>query len=94
MLKARALAQANGPSVRSPTTPAGASTSSAAAPGIFSARWVGRHGDDKANLDLLLAQLSDIAGRPPGRPLRLRARALPSPGRPGTGGRGSAEGTS
>ncbi|MFC0602087.1 RdgB/HAM1 family non-canonical purine NTP pyrophosphatase [Streptomyces palmae] len=30
------------------------------APGIFSARWAGRHGDDKANLDLLLAQLSDI----------------------------------
>ncbi|SCK54707.1 XTP/dITP diphosphohydrolase [Streptomyces sp. WMMB 714] len=30
------------------------------APGIFSARWAGRHGDDKANLDLLLAQISDI----------------------------------
>lgn len=30
------------------------------APGIFSARWAGKHGDDKANLDLLLAQLSDI----------------------------------
>jgi XTP/dITP diphosphohydrolase len=31
------------------------------APGIFSARWAGRHGDDKANLELLLAQLADIA---------------------------------
>ncbi|MFP3578385.1 RdgB/HAM1 family non-canonical purine NTP pyrophosphatase [Arthrobacter sp. SIMBA_036] len=30
------------------------------APGIFSARWSGRHGDDAANLDLLLAQLSDV----------------------------------
>ncbi|MBM9508799.1 RdgB/HAM1 family non-canonical purine NTP pyrophosphatase [Actinacidiphila acididurans] len=30
------------------------------APGIFSARWAGRHGDDRANLDLLLAQLADI----------------------------------
>lgn len=30
------------------------------APGIFSARWAGRHGDDEANLRLLLAQLSDI----------------------------------
>ncbi|MFT2019682.1 RdgB/HAM1 family non-canonical purine NTP pyrophosphatase [Streptomyces sp. 796.1] len=30
------------------------------APGIFSARWAGRHGDDQANLDLLLAQLGDI----------------------------------
>ena len=31
------------------------------APGIFSARWAGKHGDDDANLDLLLAQLADIA---------------------------------
>ncbi|MDO4898648.1 MAG: RdgB/HAM1 family non-canonical purine NTP pyrophosphatase [Rothia sp. (in: high G+C Gram-positive bacteria)] len=31
------------------------------APGIFSARWAGTHGDDAANLALLLAQLSDIA---------------------------------
>src|SRR6185436_13615554 len=30
------------------------------APGIFSARWAGKHGDDRANLDLLLAQLGDI----------------------------------
>jgi XTP/dITP diphosphohydrolase len=30
-------------------------------PGIFSARWSGRHGDDEANLDLLLGQLSDVA---------------------------------
>ncbi len=30
------------------------------APGIFSARWCGRHGDDRANLDLLLAQLADV----------------------------------
>ena len=29
-------------------------------PGIFSARWAGTHGDDKANLDLLLAQVSDV----------------------------------
>ncbi|WP_349261978.1 RdgB/HAM1 family non-canonical purine NTP pyrophosphatase [Actinocrinis sp.] len=33
------------------------------APGIFSARWAGKHGDDEANLDLLLAQLADIADR-------------------------------
>lgn len=31
------------------------------APGIFSARWAGKHGDDAANLNLLLAQLADIA---------------------------------
>lgn len=29
-------------------------------PGVFSARWSGRHGDDLANLELLLAQLSDV----------------------------------
>lgn len=30
------------------------------APGIFSARWAGAHGNDAANLELLLAQLSDV----------------------------------
>ena len=39
------------------------------APGIFSARWAGRHGDDQANLDLLLAQLSDV-------PMRHRGAAF------------------
>ena len=29
-------------------------------PGVFSARWAGTHGQDQANLDLLLAQLSDV----------------------------------
>ena len=29
-------------------------------PGVFSARWAGTHGQDWANLDLLLAQLSDV----------------------------------
>ncbi len=29
-------------------------------PGIFSARWAGSHGDDRANLELLLAQISHI----------------------------------
>ena len=33
---------------------------SAGRPGIFSARWAGTHGDDVANLDLLLAQLGDV----------------------------------
>ncbi|MFF9471923.1 RdgB/HAM1 family non-canonical purine NTP pyrophosphatase [Streptomyces roseolus] len=60
LLKAHALAQATG-------LPAVADDSGLCvdvlngAPGIFSARWSGTHGDDKANLDLLLAQLSDIA---------------------------------
>ncbi|MEV5969730.1 RdgB/HAM1 family non-canonical purine NTP pyrophosphatase [Streptomyces sp. NPDC051921] len=60
LLKAHALAQATG-------LPAVADDSGlcvdvlGGAPGIFSARWAGTHGDDKANLNLLLAQLSDIA---------------------------------
>ncbi|GGX68960.1 RdgB/HAM1 family non-canonical purine NTP pyrophosphatase [Streptomyces hiroshimensis] len=60
LLKAHALARATG-------FPAVADDSGLCvdvlngAPGIFSARWAGRHGNDKANLDLLLAQLSDIA---------------------------------
>ncbi len=29
-------------------------------PGVLSARWAGRHGDDLANLELLLAQLEDV----------------------------------
>jgi XTP/dITP diphosphohydrolase len=30
-------------------------------PGIFSARWSGGHGDDRTNLELLLAQIGDVA---------------------------------
>jgi XTP/dITP diphosphohydrolase len=29
-------------------------------PGIFSARWAGRHGDDGANLQLVLGQVADV----------------------------------
>ena len=32
-------------------------------PGVFSARWSGKHGDDRANLDLVLGQLTDVAAR-------------------------------
>ncbi|MEE6280437.1 RdgB/HAM1 family non-canonical purine NTP pyrophosphatase [Georgenia sunbinii] len=59
LVKARALAAATG-------LPAVADDSGLAvdvlggAPGIFSARWAGRHGDDRANLELLLAQLGDV----------------------------------
>ncbi|TDE57592.1 RdgB/HAM1 family non-canonical purine NTP pyrophosphatase [Nonomuraea mesophila] len=48
-------------------------------PGVFSARWSGRHGDDQANLDLLLAQLSDVpAGRLAAHFTCSAALALPS----------------
>jgi XTP/dITP diphosphohydrolase len=32
-------------------------------PGVLSARWAGRHGDDTANLELLLGQLADVDKR-------------------------------
>ncbi|WP_405662995.1 RdgB/HAM1 family non-canonical purine NTP pyrophosphatase [Streptomyces sp. NBC_01166] len=60
LLKAHALARATG-------HPAIADDSGlcvdvlGGAPGIFSARWSGAHGNDAANLDLLLAQLGDIS---------------------------------
>jgi XTP/dITP diphosphohydrolase len=59
LLKARAVARATG-------LPAVADDSGlcvdvlGGAPGVFSARWAGRHGDDAANLALLLAQLADV----------------------------------
>jgi XTP/dITP diphosphohydrolase len=59
LIKARAVCAATG-------LPAVADDSGLAvdvlggAPGIFSARWAGKHGDDVANLDLLLGQLGDV----------------------------------
>ncbi|GGL35656.1 RdgB/HAM1 family non-canonical purine NTP pyrophosphatase [Planomonospora parontospora] len=48
-------------------------------PGIFSARWSGTHGDDRANLDLLLAQVSDVPdGRRGAHFACAAALALPS----------------
>jgi XTP/dITP diphosphohydrolase len=29
-------------------------------PGVLSARWIGRHGDDQGNLELVLGQLADV----------------------------------
>lgn len=51
------------------------------APGIFSARWAGRHGDDRANLELLLAQLSDIDDEHRGAQFRCAAAAVTADGR-------------
>ena len=60
LIKARALAQATGlPSVADDS---GLCVDVlGGAPGIFSARWSGRHGDDTANLQLLLDQLADVS---------------------------------
>ena len=59
LLKARAVAAATG-------VPAVADDSGLCVdalngmPGILSARWAGKHGDDEANLDLVLGQLQDV----------------------------------
>ncbi len=59
LLKARTVAEATGLA-----TVADDSGLAVAAmngmPGVFSARWAGRHGDDEANLRLVLAQLADV----------------------------------
>jgi XTP/dITP diphosphohydrolase len=78
LLKARALAAATG-------LPCVADDSGLAvdvlggAPGIFSARWAGAHGDDAANLALLLDQLSDVRAEHRGAQF-VCAAALVSPG--------------
>jgi XTP/dITP diphosphohydrolase len=59
LLKARAMAQFTG-------LPAVADDSGLCVdalngmPGVLSARWAGRHGDDQANLRLVLAQVADV----------------------------------
>lgn len=59
LLKARAVAEATG--LVAIADDSGLSVDVlGGAPGIFSARWAGRHGDDAANLRLLLAQLADV----------------------------------
>lgn len=78
LLKARALAAATG-------LPAVADDSGlcvdvlGGAPGVFSARWAGWHGDDRANLELLLAQLADVPERHRGAHFACAA-ALVTPG--------------
>ena len=77
LLKARALAAHTG-------LPAVADDSGlcvdvlGGAPGVFSARWSGRHGDDVANLELLLAQLADVPDAHRGAEFRCAA-ALVTP---------------
>jgi XTP/dITP diphosphohydrolase len=59
LLKARAVAEATG--LVAVADDSGLAVDALnGMPGIFSARWSGRHGDDEANLQLVLAQLSDI----------------------------------
>jgi len=52
-------------------------------PGVLSARWSGRHGDDRANLELLLAQVGDVPDERRGAAF-VCASALVVPGGPET----------
>ncbi len=52
-------------------------------PGVLSARWCGRHGDDRANLELLLGQLADVPDERRGAAF-VCAAALVVPGGPET----------
>ena len=62
LIKARAIAEATG--LIAVADDSGLSVDVlGGAPGIFSARWSGSHGDDEANLRLLLDQLSDVPDR-------------------------------
>jgi XTP/dITP diphosphohydrolase len=52
-------------------------------PGVLSARWAGRHGDDRANLELVLAQVSDVPDTRLGAQFVCAAAlATPDPGTP------------
>ncbi len=52
-------------------------------PGVLSARWSGRHGDDRANLELVLGQLADVPDERRGAAF-VCAAALVGPGGAGT----------
>src|SRR5580704_8685645 len=59
LLKARAIAQYTGlPSVADDSGLCVDALNGM--PGVLSARWAGRHGDDHANLELVLAQVADV----------------------------------
>ncbi|WP_017976280.1 RdgB/HAM1 family non-canonical purine NTP pyrophosphatase [Actinopolyspora halophila] len=61
-------------------------------PGVLSARWAGKHGDDQANLDLVLAQLGDVPDERRGAAF-VAAAALVTPDGAETVVRGSWPGT-
>ena len=85
LLKARAVAEATG-LVAIADDSGLAVDVLGGAPGIFSARWSGRHGDDAANLQLLLAQLADVPDEYRGAAF-VCAAALAVPGAEADGGR-------
>lgn len=59
LIKARALAASTGLSALADDSGIAVDVMGGA-PGVFSARWAGSHGDDAANLALLLDQIADV----------------------------------
>lgn len=80
LIKARAGAQASGlPTVADDSGLAVEALNGM--PGVLSARWSGGHGDDQANLDLVLAQLADLPSERRGAAfVAVAALALPGDG--------------
>ena len=59
-------------------------------PGVLSARWAGGHGDDRANLELVLAQVADVPDSRLGAQFVCAAAlVVPGSGVPGSGVPGS-----
>ncbi|MGO8894778.1 MAG: RdgB/HAM1 family non-canonical purine NTP pyrophosphatase [Streptosporangiaceae bacterium] len=59
-------------------------------PGVLSARWAGGHGDDRANLELVLAQVADVPDSRLGAQFVCAAAlVVPGSGAPGSGLPGS-----
>lgn len=59
-------------------------------PGVLSARWAGGHGDDRANLELVLAQVADVPDSRFGAQFVCAAAlVVPGSGAPGSGLPGS-----
>lgn len=83
LIKARAVARATGKIALADDSGLSVDVMNGA-PGIFSARWAGTHGDDAANYQLLLAQLGDIPPKHRGAAF-ICAAALVSPYAPHSG---------
>jgi XTP/dITP diphosphohydrolase len=84
LLKARAIARYTGlPAVADDS---GLSVDALGGmPGVLSARWAGGHGDDRANLELVLAQVADVPDARRGARFVCAAALVLPPGGPADG---------
>ena len=80
LLKARTVARATGILTVADDSGLGVDVLGGA-PGVFSARWMGHHGDDLGNLNLLLAQLADVPDEHRGAAFHCAAAMVTADGR-------------